>query len=480
MSRFRSVWIRVRGLFALGMGLAAITLAFYLYIHEQPTPTSVIRMTAGSSQSMRHQFALALADEAKSQGLQVGVRNTTGSEESLDQVNAGAIDVALVQGGLDYSKRPNVRQIAALNVEPLHLLVRPELQTEVEGSLSSLRGKTVNLGGLRSGTNELAREVLSFAGLSKPDVDFKMTTLAYQDLVLIQDLDDLPDAVFLVSAPPAPIAQHLITKWNFRLVPLPFAEAFTLRATRGLGAEGPIDHTRVYPTTIPAYSYGIEPAVPDRTLSTFGTRLLMVGHKDVESSIIERLLTTTFSGRFAHLPHPPLDVSLLKLTPELEPHDGMREFLKRNEPLIAGDVIDFLEKTASLAGTIVAALFFLGHWFRQNIRRKRDLGFEAYIKKVSDVERRVLASELSATMDLKTLLGLQAELAAIKGDALDKFAEGEIDGEELLSGFLTHVNDARNYLARMILHERENLEVRAKDEFKSPAALWREEVDENE
>ena len=51
-----------------------------------------------------------------------------------------------------------------------------------------------------------------------------------------------------------------------------------------------------------------------------------------------------------------------------------------------------------------------------------------------------------------------------------------LEGEELISGFVTHVNDARNYLTRLILHERENLEEKAVAQHRPPEAVWSEEI----
>src|SRR5262249_51021382 len=112
-------------------------------------------------------------------------------------------------------------------------------------------------------------------------------------------------------------------------------------------------------------------------------------------------------------------------------------------------------------------------------RRQRELGFEAYLKRVTAIERQALELETSAMLDLKELLRLQSELSRLKGDALEKFAEGTLRGEELFSGFVGHVNDARNYLTRLILHERESLEKQARREQRSPEALWNEAVGED-
>jgi hypothetical protein len=137
-------------------------------------------------------------------------------------------------------------------------------------------------------------------------------------------------------------------------------------------------------------------------------------------------------------------------------------------------VIDLMEKTTSMAGVIAGALFFLWQWIRQYNRRKRELSFESYMIKVANVEQRALDLELGPTLDLKELLVLQIELNRLKNDALLRFAEGKLEGEALISGFIAHVNDARNHLTRLILHERDNLENRAESEDRSAAALWAE------
>jgi hypothetical protein len=45
-----------------------------------------------------------------------------------------------------------------------------------------------------------------------------------------------------------------------------------------------------------------------------------------------------------------------------------------------------------------------------------------------------------------------------------------------MSSFLTHVNDARNYIARLILHERDSIEDQAASQNRTPQSLWNEAV----
>jgi hypothetical protein len=267
-------------------------------------------------------------------------------------------------------------------------------------------------------------------------------------------------------------------------VPLPFHEAFALSAldqdvVPGLkpsDSSPRIDRRHVYWAMIPAFAYEVEPSVPPRTIETIGTRLLMVTRKGVPRRTIERLLDVVFASSFAQAVQPPVEPKLLELPPELPWHDGTIVYLRRNAPMIAGDALDLFEKGVSICGALLGAMFFLGHWIRRRYRYRRDRGFEAYILRVNDVDRRTMDLELAAALDLGALLGLQKELSLLKNEALEKFADGDLDGEELMSGFLTHVSDTRDYLTRLILHDRDSLEKQARREGRDAEELWLEAV----
>ena len=114
---------------------------------------------------MRHQIARRLAAGAALRGVRIDLIETSGSEDALDRLNAGTLDLALVQGGLGLERRTEARQVVPLHVEPLHLLVKGEIHDEVSRHLAALRGKTVNVSQVGSGTYDLSLEVLRFAGL---------------------------------------------------------------------------------------------------------------------------------------------------------------------------------------------------------------------------------------------------------------------------------------------------------------------------
>ncbi|MGO9601406.1 MAG: TAXI family TRAP transporter solute-binding subunit [Isosphaeraceae bacterium] len=469
--------------------VAAAGIGCLIYFQGQPSFRSELLITAGSSTGLRSQIARRLAQAAGTQGLTLKVQGSLGSIDALDKVDRGVLDLALVQGGLDPARHPRVRQVAAMYVEPLHLLVKPELHATVQRNLSSLRGKTVNLSVSGSGTHELARDVLQFAGLSPPlngsSGDYQVMTASYQELESQIDSRNLPDAIFTVSALPSPLVRHLVVRRNYRLVALPFGEAFSLgsfdKTEAGRNPSGSADHddvtrSRIYSTLIPAFTYGVEPPSPPEPLPTFGPRLLLVARASVPKQTVRLILEAIFSSEFSQYTRPALVPGLLDLAPEYPGHPGTAEYRAYHQPLQAGYVLDLLEKATSLSGAFAGALFCLWHWWRQYHRRRRDLGFETYMVRVAEVERKALDLEHRAMLDLKELLDLQVELNRLKNEAIARFAEGKLEGEALISGFIAHVNDARNYLNQLILHERENLEDRARFENRSSRELWHEKM----
>ena len=470
----------------------AIVVAGAAIFRSQWRPSSYrLVISAGSVNGLRHRIAERLAEDAAAGGLSLRIVGTRGSLEALNRVDSGELDLALVQGGLDPKFHPNVRQVAALHVEPMHLLVNEEIRAQVTGSLSALRGMRVNIGPLGSGTHDLAIDILRVAGLvprgEGGEGDYIAGTFSYDELKDKVRTDQRPHAIFTVSALPSPVVRSL-TLQHYRLVPLPFGEAYALDTLNRRDLGGQPDSTTgrnevakvyIYPTQIPAFTYGIDPPNPPTDLPTFGPRLLMVARKDVAAGAIRKVLETVFSAGFARISRPPLDAKLLENPPEYELHPGTQEYLEYNKPVMAGDVIDLLEKACSLAGAILGAMFFLWQWFRQRYRRMRDLGFESYLVKVAAIEERMLAFEMEARLDIGELLRLQQELLVLKNEALRRFAEGKLQGGDVLSGFISHVNDARNYLNRLILHERDNLEDRAIIEKRPAEAIWTEALGES-
>jgi TRAP-type uncharacterized transport system substrate-binding protein len=195
-------------------GLTALGLALYFYFHSPTQRSYRLRLTAGNELGTRHQLAMHFQSEAVQQNLAFDLVPSAGSEQALDWVNTRKVDVALVQGGLTADGRSNVRQVATLHVEPMHLLVKKELFRDTASSLAALRGRTIDLGEIGSGTHSLATAILDFVGLQPRDRDptggYIPLSVNRQHLQAEHDTARLPDAVFLVSSLPSATSAYLL------------------------------------------------------------------------------------------------------------------------------------------------------------------------------------------------------------------------------------------------------------------------------
>ena len=443
------------------VGLLALVAAFYVYWRAPRERSFSLRFSAGAAKGTRHELAQILRRHASDHGLRLHIEATPGSEAALDAVNSGALDAALVQGGLRVEDRPEVRQVATLHVEPLHLLVKKELAAAVSTSLRALEGKTVNLGEIGSGTHSLSIDVLEFAGVPAQSANhpagYIASTWNQEKLIGEKQRARLPDAVFLVSSVPSEMAKTLVSQHEYRLAPLAFAEAFALDALAGsetdrdkLPPPRRVNKGRVVATTIPAFTYQVEPPVPATPLSVLGTRLLLVAHRNIDTQAVRRLVDTVYATEFASAVRPPLDAKLLDAPPEFPWHAGTRDYLDRNTPIVSGVLMDATQKGFAIFAAAASGLFVLWQWLKLRGQHLRDHGFRHYIGAVTRIEENAACIERDQMGGVQHLLELRDELGRLKTEALDRFSSGELVGHELLPAFLIQANDVRDHLLRLI------------------------------
>lgn len=454
--RFSIFGFRITGPVILATIVIAVA-ALWL-VNDRRSRTYALTMTAGSASGARAQLAAHLLPEAARQGVGITLSPTAGSAEALEKVASGALDAALVQGGLPAP--PGVLQLAALYPEPLHLLVRPELEGQ---SLTALRGKRVNLGPGGSGTRVLAIKVMDFAGL-RAGVDFQPLDLTYEVLEGMAEAEK-PDAIFMVQSLPSPLAGDLVRRHGYRLNGIPFGESLEFR------------DLSIVEVSIPRMMYSVEPAVPSENLATLGNHMLLVANERVSEEAVECLLGAVYAGDFARHANLPMLLTHAEVgLPEYPYHPGAERFKKRQEPILRSDVIDNIESMRSFGVSIAIAIFLAWRWYD----RRKAFGFQEYIRSVTKIESQVTTMEKNATLDLATILRLRNELGELKNEALEKFTSGELKDDELMASFLQHVMDARDYLNSLLLHERERLErialrgQNAQAQEKSMQALWNE------
>jgi TRAP transporter TAXI family solute receptor len=135
-------------------------------------PPKQIRIATGSANGGYDRGGQALRDALARDGIEVLLRQSAGSLENLELLQAGEVDVAFVQGGtvatprgeLEPGQEPGASglfAIASLYFEPLWIFVRKDSQI---AKLSDLRGRRVEIGAPGSGTRSLVLELLRANG----------------------------------------------------------------------------------------------------------------------------------------------------------------------------------------------------------------------------------------------------------------------------------------------------------------------------
>jgi hypothetical protein len=476
---------RRRGGLALVLGLVALGAAFVVAFRGARRATPPVSLTAERSGTTRAAVAASLVRAGAARGLDAHLVETASMSEALDEVNAGRIDLALVSGVSRLGEHPQVREVAPLYVEALHLLVKQEIADAVAESLGALRGRRVAIGASGSVTAGLAMAVLAFAGLDANEGAARQGVVVDEsdlrdlmDRVARGDRQSMPDAIFRLETIPSKVVLTLVREAEYRLVALPFADALRLSALIS-EASGPDDHEAIdqeYVTdiVIPPFTYGTEPAIPPAPMHTVGTRLLLVGNAQTPARAVEAVLDAVFGSRFARVAVPPLDESVLARPARLSWHPATLAYVQRDEPILTRNTVSGLSSTFSVLGTLLASALFLRRWWQQRRQGAREETFASCIVRVASIERKVARLELGATLELEPLVALQHELLELKSEALESFVAGEIGGDVALSELLTPINAARDHMASLLLHLRETLEEQAEAEGRTAQAVWTE------
>jgi TRAP-type uncharacterized transport system substrate-binding protein len=439
-----------------------LALGAYNYVRVYCCAPIHLTLSGGNVCPLRSEMAKQICREVGNSGIILAASPGTNSEAICRAVDAGKLNLGLVLGGFPPDAHPHVRQVATLGVEPLHLLVRGELLTGAAPTLAVLRGRRVALG--ERGTNGaiLAADLLRFAGMRPTtadaagdfDPDYSREAEMMAQLrswkraappVRATLAERLPDAVFIVDSLPSPLVDELVTTVGYNLVPLPYATALHLDNRRDHSHVGHrLESSRIEPLAIPAFAYGIRPAVPAQDCPTFGLRLLLVAHEDVPTTAVSRLLRALDSGA-AQRYH--IDLEAGNVNHEFPLHPGAVAFAKDRRPLTIGQMLEPLTNMLSVLGAGAAGGLALWGF----LRGLRAVNPDVHLRQIDRIERLLQGSEqdeAAPSLPLEFIGYLESQLAQVKQMAIEDYAKGRLDSDEALVGILTLVADTRHMLVQ--------------------------------
>lgn len=414
---------RVRKLLAGCLVLVLLGVAAS-FLHDALPRQYALTLTGGDILGNRHFVARQLQRVAADHGVALKLNPMPGSEEALRALDAGQIDLAFIQDGLE-NKYPNVVHVASVVPEQLHFLVKPDIK-----DISGLRGKLVNLGSKRGGTRIVARQVLEFSGL-EVGVDYVEANLSAEELLRMR-AERLPDAIVITSYAPSDGAEFLIRERGYTLLEIPFPASLALR----LGW--------VADSKILAYTYSVKPPVPPRDIKTVGVNMHLVANRNVEPRAIFQVLESLYSPALSAALKLRIDEDQLNVPSGYPLSEGSQRFLERKNPLLSSATLDRIKALFGLALSVASTVLVVLRWFQGDAPeapkpQADDPRFVAWLQEVAGIEQAFASDPVQRASLLQQLLRIKTEALACLGQA-------RLDNPALANTLLTALADTRSLL----------------------------------
>lgn len=350
---------------------------------------------------------------------------TEGSAENMNLIGGegGRADFALVQS--DTRANPQARLVASLYEEHLHVLVARDIAPEIQ-SIYDLHGLRVSLGGIGSGTRQVARLVLAHFKTS-PSADLAIPPAGLADAFAADDLD----AAFILTAIPSETIEVLARGDLIRFLPLGDAQEVGNEADALA-----LVHPSLHATVIPHSTYG---RFPERPILTIGVTAQLVASRRVEDSLVRQVTETLFEQRSNFGAGGEKLAAAQRIRERYSPgasplpyHPGAAAYYTRRQPPF---LVEYAE-TMSLLLTVMVGLYSAYIAFREWARRRRKNRIDAfYVEATRHFDDVLSASEESLAQRYSALVALRRkafkDLIDERLDANESFTilQDQIDSE---------------------------------------------------
>ena len=252
--------------------IAVIATCLLAYWLVDPSPPSRVSLSTGQDNSAYEVFGKKYAESLARFGIKVQLAPSLGSQENLQRLKDGAVDMAFVQSGSteqEDAERKGLVSLGSLFTEPIWLFLREKKSVD---QLTQLRGLKINVGPDGAGVPALFKTVLAVNGIEPNE----LTLGSLENTpATVELLEGRIDGLVFSSAPDAPLIQMLLQTPGIKLFDFPQAEAYTRRFSflshvvlpRGIVDLGrnlpPKDYHLIAPTATLVAREGVHPALID-------------------------------------------------------------------------------------------------------------------------------------------------------------------------------------------------------------------------
>jgi uncharacterized protein len=330
--------------------VVALVVLAATYQFVDPAPPRHIVMATGHPDGAYHAFGERYREVLGRQGIEVELRNTSGSIENIGLLEdpESGVSVGFVQGGTGrFAKGDSLRALGSLYYEPIWLVHRQFLPISRMDDLAGLR---VAVGPEGSGTRAVALELLADNALAPPTVTISPETGS--EAVAALEAGEL-DALFLVGGPASANVLAALRAQGLALLSFERAGAYVRH------------HRFLSQVSLPEGVLDIEANLPARDVTLISPAATLVVDEDVHKALIGLLLTaaTEIHGGGGLLEEPGTFPSALFV--DLPLSDTSKRYFKSGPPFLAR-VLPFWAATMidRLAVMVVPLIAFMVPMFR--------------------------------------------------------------------------------------------------------------------
>ncbi len=206
-----------------GPAVLVALLGFLLaYQFVDPAPPNQLVISTGGEDGAYYLFGQRYQEIFSQERIQLEVRESAGSIENIQRLEAGEVDAAFVQGGTgSLARSGKLRSLGSLFFEPIWLFHRRDLPLS---RISQLQGKRIAVGREGSGTRALALQLLADNSIDDSTSDLQALGGQTAADALI---GNRADAAFFVASPRSPLIRALLEHDDISLMSFERADAYT-------------------------------------------------------------------------------------------------------------------------------------------------------------------------------------------------------------------------------------------------------------
>jgi TRAP transporter TAXI family solute receptor len=305
-------------LMTFGFALLLTLIGFFIaWQFVNPAPPHSLVIATGHMDGAYYLFARRYREQLAQNGVELEIRTTAGSIENLELLRNNDVDLAFVQGGTGtVADADTLTSLGSLYYEPLWVFYRGE---QTLSRITELQNKRIAIGESGSGTHAIAETLLTENFIdTENDNILSIGGAAGAQALLHGDID----ALFLVTAPDAPLVQQLLHRQNIQLMSFARAAAYTRL------------HHYLSAVTLPEGVIDLQANIPPRDTVLLAATANLVARNDFHPALVSLLLqaatvTQSAGGLFQQPGSFPNNANL-----EFSLNDDARRFYKHGPPFL--------------------------------------------------------------------------------------------------------------------------------------------------